>query len=35
MCFNCALSLVYPYGDPRRIFDQGTPTEVWRLMIET
>jgi hypothetical protein len=24
-----------PYGDPRRIFGQGTPTEVWRLMIET
>jgi hypothetical protein len=34
MCFNCALSSVYPYGDPRRIFGQGTPTEVWRLMIE-
>jgi hypothetical protein len=26
---------VYPYGDPRRIFGKGTPTEVWRLMIET
>ena len=26
---------VPPYGDPRRIFGQGTPTEVWRLMIET
>ena len=35
MCFNCALSSVCPYGDPRRIFGQGTPTEVWRLMIET
>jgi hypothetical protein len=35
MCFNCALSSVYPYGDPRRIFGQGTPTEMWRLMIET
>ena len=28
MCFNCALSWVYPYGDPRRIFGQGTPKEV-------
>ena len=35
MCFNCALSSVYHYGDPRRIFGQGTPTEVWSLMIET
>jgi hypothetical protein len=35
MCFNCALSSVYPYGDPRRIFGQGTPTEVLRLTIET
>jgi hypothetical protein len=35
MCFNCALSSVFPYGDPRRIFGHGAPTEVWRLMIET
>jgi hypothetical protein len=35
MCFNCALSSMYPYGDPRRIFGQGTPTEVWCFMIET
>jgi len=35
MCFNCALSSVYPYGDPHRIFGQGTPTEMWRLMMET
>ena len=34
MCFNCSLSWVYPYGDPRRIFGLGTPREVWRLMIE-
>ena len=33
--FNCVLSSVHPYGDHRRIFGQGTPTEVWRLMIET
>ena len=35
MCFNCALSSVYPYGDPRRIFNQGTPRQVWDLMMET
>jgi len=35
MCFNCALSSVYPYGDPRRIFNQGTPRQVWHLMMET
>jgi hypothetical protein len=35
MCFNCALSSVYPHGDPRRIFGQGTPKEVWHLMTET
>ena len=35
MCFNCALSWVYPYDDPRRIFGQGTPKEVWHLMRET
>jgi hypothetical protein len=35
MRFNCALSSVYPYVDPRRISGQGTPTEVWRLMMET
>ena len=26
---------MYPYGDPRRIFGQGTPKEVWHLMTET
>ena len=26
---------MYPYGDPRRIFGQGTPKEVWHLMVET
>ena len=35
MCFNCALSSVYPYGDPRRIFGQGTPKEVWHLTEQT
>ena len=24
-----------PYGDPRRIFGQGTPKEVWHLMVAT
>ena len=35
MSFNCALSWVYPYGDPRRIFNQGTPEQVWYLMEQT
>jgi hypothetical protein len=35
MAFNMSLSSVYPYGDPRRIFSQGTPKEVWHLMSET
>jgi hypothetical protein len=35
MCFNCALAWHYPYGDPRRIFGQGTPKEVWYLMEQT
>ena len=35
MCFNCPLSWVYPYGDPRRIFGQGTPKEVWHLTEQT
>ena len=26
---------MYPNGDPRRIFGQGTPKEVWHLMLET
>ena len=26
---------VYPFGDSRRIFCQGTPKEVWYLMVET
>ena len=25
----------YPYGDPRRIFGQGMPKEVWYLMEQT
>jgi hypothetical protein len=33
--FNCALAWHYPYGDPRRIFGQGTPKEVWYLMEQT
>jgi hypothetical protein len=35
MCFNCTLSSVCPYGDPSQIFGQGTPMEVWRLMVDT
>ena len=35
MAFNMSLSSVYPYGDARRIFLQGTPKEVWHLMSET
>lgn len=35
MSFNCALSWVYPFGDPRRIFNQGTPEQVWYLMEQT
>ena len=35
MCFNCALSSMFSYGDPRRIFNQGTPRQVWHLMMET
>ena len=35
MSFNCALSWVYPHGDSRRIFGQGTPKEVWYLMEQT
>jgi hypothetical protein len=34
-CFNCALALHYPYGDPRQILGQGTPREVWYLMEKT
>ena len=34
MNFNHALACVYPYGDARRIFGQGTPNEVWHLMNE-
>jgi hypothetical protein len=29
------LSWVYPHGDSRRIFGQGTPKEVWYLMEQT
>ena len=37
MAFNASLSSVYPFAicDPRRIFSQGTPNEVWHLMSET
>jgi hypothetical protein len=35
MCFNCALAWYCDYGDPRRIFGQGTPKEVWYLMEQT
>jgi hypothetical protein len=35
MCFNCALAWHCDYGDPRRIFGQGTPKEVWCLMEQT
>jgi hypothetical protein len=39
MRFNCALAWQCPYcpthGDPRRIFGQGTPKEVWYLMEQT
>jgi hypothetical protein len=35
MCFNCALAWHYPYGDPRRIFGEGMPKEVWYLMEQT
>jgi hypothetical protein len=35
MRFNCALAWLCPYGDPRRIFGQGTPKEVWCLMEQT
>jgi hypothetical protein len=34
-CFNCALARHCPYGDPRRIFGQGAPKEVWYLMKQT
>ena len=34
MAFNQSLACVYPYGDKRRIFGQGTPKEVWYLMSE-
>ena len=31
MRLNCALSTGYPVGDPR-LFNMGTPSEVWRCM---
>jgi hypothetical protein len=34
-CALTALAWHYPYGDPRRIFGQGTPKEVWYLMEQT
>lgn len=35
MSFNASLSAIYPIGDPRRIFNQGTPSGLWHLMEET
>jgi hypothetical protein len=35
MSLNLSLASAFPYGDPRRIFSQGTPTEVFKLMKET
>ena len=35
MSFNATLATVYPIGDPRRIFNQGTPAGLWELMLET
>ena len=35
MEFNCSLASVYPLSDPRRIFKQGTPMELWHLMETT
>ena len=35
MEFNCSLASVYPLGDPRRIFNQGNPMELWHLMETT
>ena len=35
MVLNATVSSVFPMGDPRRIFGQGTPEEVSYLMQET
>ena len=35
MSFNATLATIYPIGDPRRIFNQGTPAGLWHLMAET
>ena len=35
MSLNLSLASVFPFGDPRRIFSQGTPKEVFKLMKET
>ena len=35
MSLNLSLASVFPFGDPRRIFSQGTLKEVFKLMKET
>ena len=35
MSFNATLARIYPIGDPRRVFNQGTPAGLWHLMAET
>ena len=35
MSLNLSLASVFPVGDPRRIFSQETPKEVFKLMKET
>jgi hypothetical protein len=35
MSFNASLAAMYKIGDPRRIFNQGTPAGLWHLMEET
>jgi hypothetical protein len=34
MNFNHALATAYPFGDPRRIFGQGSQPQLWHLMME-
>jgi hypothetical protein len=34
MNFNHALATAYPFGDPRRIFGQGSQPQLWYLMTE-
>ena len=35
MSLNLSLASVFPFGDPHRIFSQGTPKEVFKLMKDT